>query len=238
MPMNALELIQRTVRLFGITVPPVTLVGTTDSQITSLIEILTDVGQELATRHDWNKLTSTFSFTSVNVDLQSQDFPSDWNRALPNASVWRSGSKITPLSGPCPPDVWHRLITLPGIRFPGYWRFFGGQVQIMGCPVGETVSLEYISNAWVIDADNSSTVRDTVAKDGDTFRLPERLLRLAMVWKWRSYKGLSYAEEMATFEKQLELDIASDRAARPISTNRPLVPDARAHAWPGMVVTT
>jgi len=234
MSMTALELLQRTVRLLGITDPPTSLVGSTDTQITNLLEILTDQGQDIASRHDWSKLSTTFTFVSTGVDPQSYPFASDWNRSSPVASVWRSGSKLTPLSGPCPPDVWHALLSMPGIRFPGYWRMFGGQIQIIGVPVDETVSLEYLSNGWVVDADDG-TFKDAVSKDGDTFRLPDRLLRLAVIWQWRSFKGLSYAEEMATFEKQFERDIAADRSTRPISTTSPLTPDAPNMSWPGMV---
>lgn len=235
--MTALELIQRTVRLLGITSVPASLVGTQDDQITNLLEILTDVGQDIASRHDWSKLAGTFTFTSDGGNPQSEPFVSDWNRSFPTASVWRSGSTLTPLSGPCPPDVWHQLLTMPGIRFPGYWRMFGGEIEIIGAPAGETVSVEYLSNGWVIDAD-SGAFKDTVAKDGDTFRLPDRLLRLAVIWQWRSFKGLSYAEEMATFEKQFERDIAADRSARSISTTAGFVPDAGNLAWPGIVVVS
>ncbi|WP_192248471.1 phage adaptor protein [Mesorhizobium caraganae] len=235
--MTALELLQRTVRLLGITSPPTSLVGTDDDQITNLLEILTDVGQDIASRHDWSKLAGTFSFVSDGNNSQSAPFASDWSRSFPNASVWRSGSLLVPLSGPCPPDIWHRLLTLPGIRFPGYWRMFGGEIEIIGVPASETVSVEYVSDAWVIDADDGS-FKDTVSKDGDTFRIPDRLLRLAVIWQWRSFKGLSYAEEMSTFEKQLERDIAADRSARPMSTTTPYVPDARNLAWPGLVVVS
>lgn len=233
--MTALELLQRTVRLFGITVPPTSLVGTQDDQITNLLEILTDVGQDIASRHDWSALSGTFSFTSTGANPQSEPFVADWDRSSPPASVWRSGSTLTPMSGPCPPDVWHQLITMPGIRFPGYWRMFGGNIEVIGAPVSETVSVEYLSRNWVIDQDDGS-FKDTVSKDGDTFRLPDRLLRLAVIWQWRSFKGLSYAEEMATFEKQFERDVSADRSARPISTTSSFIPDAEHLAWPGIVV--
>lgn len=233
--MTALELLQRTVRLLGITEPPTSLVGSTDPQVTNLLEILTDVGQDIASRHDWSRLGSSFTFASAGVDAQAYPLPNDWDRSSPTASVWRSGSLLTPLSGPCPPDVWHELLAMPGIRFPGYWRLFGGELQIVGIPIGETGSFEYLSNAWVTDPDDGS-FKTAVSKDSDTFRLPDRLLRLAVIWQWRSFKGLSYAEEMATFEKQLERDIAADRSARPISTTSPLTPDSPNMSWPGMIV--
>jgi hypothetical protein len=72
--MTALELLQRTCACLGITDPPVSLVGSQDPQITNLVEILTDVGQDIASRHDWSALGTTFTFTSDGSDGQSVAF--------------------------------------------------------------------------------------------------------------------------------------------------------------------
>jgi hypothetical protein len=235
MAMNALQIIQKVVRLMPITELPTTIVGVTDPQVTNLVAILSDCGQGLTTRHDWSTLGKSFSFTSTAENPQREPLPSDWGNAYPNASVWRSGSKLTPLSGPAPPDAWHRLLTLPGVRFPGYWRLFDGNLEVIGCPADETVTFEYVRNGWVVDPDDGS-IKSEVTKDGDAFLLPDRLLSLGVMWQWRSAKGLSYAEEMATFEREFELKVAADRAARPISTTWPYRPDQPLRSWPGMIV--
>jgi len=234
---TALDVIVRAVNLFGITTVPTSIVGTTDPQITNLIAILNDVGQDLSSRHNWSSLMKTMSFTSTGVDPQAEPLPSDYDRTVSNASLWRSGSDLTPLSGPCPPDVWHRLETMPGIRFPGYWRMFGGNINIIGAPVGETLTIEYLSNGWVTDGVDGS-IKIAASKDADTFLLPWRLLLLGVIWNWRSTKGLTYAEELSSFERQFERDVAADRAARPIAMDRPFRSDVDLRTWPGVVITS
>lgn len=234
---NALQIIQRVTRVMPVTDVPTTIVGVDDPQVATLVEVLNDVGEELASRHDWNTLGEVFSFTSTAENPQSVPLPSDWEKAFPNASVWRSGSKLVPLSGPCPPDAWHRLLTLPGIRFPGYWRLFQGNIEVIGAPADETVSIEYVRNGWIVDPDDGS-IKTEVTKDGDTFLFPANLIRLGVIYKWRAIKGLSYAEEKQAFEYRLELDIAADRAARPVSTAWRYKPEAPINSWPGLIIPT
>jgi hypothetical protein len=201
-----------------------------------VIQILQDVGDDLMSRHDWNALYGIFSFSTTGVDPQSVDLPGDWDHFLPNASVWRSGSKLTPLSGPCPPDIWHRLLSIPGNRFPGYWRLADDQMQIIGAPSGETASIEYIGKNWILDADGTTT-KNEIESDDDTFLLRGRLMYLGGLWNWKQSKGLGYAEDMVSYEKQLERDIAADRAARPQALNRRVDPTVPLHTFPGIVIT-
>lgn len=234
---TALQIIQRVSKVMPATDTPTTLEGNDDPQLQDLIEVLNTVGEEVVSRHDWTTLGKVFSFTSTAANPQSEPLPDDWEKAFPQADVWRSGSNLVPLSGPAPNDAWHRLLTLPGVRFPGYWRLFQGNLEIIGAPANETISIEYVRNGWIIDPDDSS-VKNEVTKDGDTFLVPANLLRLGVIYKWRASKGLSYAEEKQAFEYRLELDIAADRAARPVSTAWRYRPTAPVDSWPGLVVTS
>lgn len=230
--MNALQVLQRAVRLLPVTVVPTT-VTSADPQTANLLAIMNDVGDDIVSRHDWHTMGATFAF-DVAADPHSEPLPDDWDKAFPNASAWRSGSPVTPLSGPCSPDAWHRLLTIPNAGFPGYWRLFDGAMQVIGCAIDEIVSLDYVRNGWVSGSDGKA--RTEIMKDDDTFLIPERLLWLGAIWRWRSSKGLTYAEEMATFEYELERRIAADRAARPIKTSWPSQRDPSAFAWPGTIV--
>jgi hypothetical protein len=48
--------------------------------------------------------------------------------------------------------------------------------------------------------------------------MPERLLKLSAIWRWKQAKGLSYEEDMATFEREKIRQIARDRGPRMITT--------------------
>lgn len=232
--MDALQVIQKAVGLTNLTAVPTTITGSDDPQIVNLRAVLSDVGQDLTSRHDWNSLGRLFSFTSGSTSPHIEPLPSDWGKGYPDASVWRSGAKLFPMSGPVPPDVWHRLLVMPGIRFPGYWRPFDGNLEVIGAPEGETVSIYYVRDGWVQDANGS--VKQEVTKDDDTFLLPDRVLSLGIISRWRRYKGLSYAEEMADFEYELERQIAADRMSRPIYTTWPYRASSELRTWPGVIL--
>ena len=81
---------------------------------------------------------------------------------------------------------------------------------------------------------DDSTDKAAFTIDTDLSRLSEELLTLDLVWRWKKAKGLDYAEDLADFERQKEMDIAADRAAQPISTSRAFE-DAPDGWWPGTV---
>ncbi|MEM9054900.1 MAG: hypothetical protein AAGB16_06205, partial [Pseudomonadota bacterium] len=55
--------------------------------------------------------------------------------------------------------------------------------------------------------------------DEDTFRLDDEMLRLCAIYKWRQFKGLPYAEEMADYERKKAKVILKD-GGRPAFRSR------------------
>ena len=135
-----------------------------------------------------------------------------------------------------PSNKWQLLTSSPG-TYPGYWRPYGGGIQVQGVSLTESASVEYVSKNWILDTDGT-TGKATWAADTDTLRLPEILYVQGVRWRWKSSKGLEYAEDMATYERELERRIAADRLARPISMTRMVRFDPTRFAWPGSVVTS
>ncbi|MVB00053.1 hypothetical protein GN330_22640 [Nitratireductor sp. CAU 1489] len=232
--MSALLVIQDAVEQLPITNIPSTIEGTDDPDVVSLRAALNMTGRALVARHNWNTLGKSFAFIATGGTPQQEALPDDWRTSFSNASVWRSGSSFSPLSGPCAPDAWHRLLTVPGAGFPGYWRQFGGNLEILGVASGETLSVQYVSKGWVVPI-SGGVNKERVSKDDDAFAFPEYLLTLGTVYNWLSMKNLPYAQEMADFEHQLELDISADRAARPVNTSWPVDPMVASRTWPGII---
>lgn len=235
--MQLLEIIQRVMRSLPLSPIASAVVGSSDPTVLQLLEMLQSEGDDLVSRHEWAPLIALHSFAASGVDPQSATLPSDWSRLLVDASYWRSGSKLTPLSGPAPSDIWHRLLSMPGVRFPGYWRMYGGAVQIIGVPSGETVTGEYISNKWILASDGTTT-KQFFSADDDTPKLPERLLRLGLIWRWKQSKGLDYAEDLRNAELELERAIAADRSTKSISTRWQMRPEVPVYSWPGVITPT
>lgn len=117
-------------------------------------------------------------------------------------------------------------------------------------PVGEEASFYYISNnrvadsagllanisdAFLVDDRGSMLVDDrgnpligfdtflsksTFTDDNDVFVLPERLLTLSLMWRWRQMKRMEYAEDLTNYEIALEKAAGTDKGARILVVGR------------------
>jgi hypothetical protein len=231
-----LELVQDIIGDLPISTTVSVVVGSSDPTISQIRRLIQREGNELVSKNEWSRVLAAWTFT-VATDPQTETYPSDYERLRKRSSFWRSGSNLTPLSGPVPPDNWHYIETNAS-SFPGFWRPFGNGVEFIGVPIGETVTAEYVSKNWILAADGETT-RATWAADTDTSMLPDTLLTLGVVWRWKQSKGLEYAEDMATYERELDRRISADRSARPILTTR-VVNEGRfpPSTWPGQVATS
>ena len=211
-----------------------TVVGNTEPLIAQLLEIMQEEGDEMMQCHDWSELYKTWTMTLV-TDPDEITFESDHDRYVKNADFWRSGSDVSPLSGPVSSDDWHYIVDISG-NYPGYWRPIRLGIEITGVPLDETVDVEYISKNWIIDLDGS-TGKAAFAADTDTIIFDENMFKAGIRWRWKQSKGLAYAEDMETYERLKEKRIAADRAARPMPTNRSITERYKAagYSWPGQV---
>jgi hypothetical protein len=74
---------------------------------------------------------------------------------------------------------------------------------------------------------------DRFMADGDSFRLDERLLKLAMIWRWKSQKGTAYAEDMSTYGDALNALSGADQPAPIIIGRVPMMRGVSlAYPWP------
>ena len=223
---------------------PTTVVGNSDPQVRQLLELLQEEGDELTERHQWSQMYGYWQFVVTNALTQPgvpgsvynfASFPSDYNRLDLDASLFRSDTQLTPMSGPVPNDSWWRLLTIPG-TFPGYWRLVDGGMETIGAATGVTCTIPYVSNSWILNT-NGVTTYNLWQSDTDTPRINDNLFVLGGRWRWKQSKGLDYAEDMATYEKWLERAIAGDRAARPIATAKEIMQtDLSKYTWPGTII--
>ena len=118
------------------------------------------------------------------------------------------------MRGPVSTQEWQWLLVHQSGGYAGYWRLVGGKMQIRPAPAaGQTYSLEYLSRNWIMSGGAPAA---TWATDADTARIPERLLTLGLIWRWKRSIGLDYSEEMATYEREVERACSRDRGLKPI----------------------
>jgi hypothetical protein len=176
--------------------------------------------------YDWQALTKRAIVTG-DGSATAFDLPDDYDRMVLKTNLASSASNID-LVRARDLDQWDYFQNHMSTTVPGYWMIMGGQIQILPAPAtGVTHSYYYISKN-VVGGNKSA-----FSTDADTFVLPERLLTLSVIWRWRASKRLEYAEDMQNFEIALGEEIGSDKGSRILIAGVQRVPYNVRTAYPG-----
>lgn len=178
-----------------------------------IADLVTEVARDVCKSHDWQALTGFASFSGDGVTT-AFDFPADYDRMtlnsdLQDSTAWAWGYQaITDLNT----FLWR---SENGFQpFPGGWIIYGGQFHFEPAPAsGATAQFPYIKKDFARDADTLA-MKDEFTKDTDTFLLPERLLTLGLVWRWRENKKLDFTGDQEAFMKAISEYAAKDRGSR------------------------
>lgn len=224
--MSVVSVCQEAAAFLGISIPAV-VVGATDREVIELRATLNEAAAALAEAHPWQTLTTLQSY-SGDGSTEAFALPSDYHFMPKDSQLW-----TTRLDGPMyhvvNPNDWREINERNYEFVRGVWTLIGDEILIKPAPESsETVTFYYQSRSvWDGAAKTAEPVADT-----DTFRLNDRLLKLGIIWNWRQYKGLSYAEDMQTYEHALADAIERDRGARVLKRGPGRVPGGLRTAYP------
>lgn len=184
--------------------------------------------------HEWQKLKILKSHAGNGVTT-AFDLPADYDRMLKKGWIHSTTWKNANYAPVTDEDEWLYLQDTNISGTPGKWIILGGQLQFFPPPpTGETARYYYISKYVVVAADGTTT-KEKFTLDADVFRLSERLLTLALIWRWRSLKRMEYSEDMTNYEIALAEEVGTDKGAKPIVVGRQRVPSGQAMAYPGVL---
>lgn len=213
---------------------PAAIVTATDPTAKLFLRLAQQEGRELARRHDWQALKVDYTFTST-ASEQQPAFPADFDRLVPMGELWDRTANLL-YSGPVDDMIWGRLKGLPlNVGMPGYWRLIGGRLHVFPAPpAGHTFALPYISAHWVRPVSGSNQPNFTL--DTDSALIPEYLIALGIVWRFKRARGLDYADDLATYEREVEAAAARDRGLGPIVLSKPRRDALPPYTWPGTII--
>lgn len=216
---------------------PSYIVGSTDLVAQQLLRFANQTGKELAKDHDWQTLIVERTLTTVATVTQSGSLPSaSYGRMLYNPEIWNRSINQR-YAGPTPQRSWQQLKCGLSGGVAGWWRILGGELCIYPAPTaGQTVAFEYMDKRWVVSA--AGAFQEAFLADTDSPRIADdELFTLALVWRWRHSKGFSqYAEDMASFEREKERAMSSDRAQGRLRADAGDVDDyPHAPGWNGTI---
>jgi hypothetical protein len=194
-----------------------------------------DNANEMAQRiggdyRNWTMLRKSTTMLGDGV-TEAFNIPADYKRMLQSSHVWRSTDTRQPMRFIPDTDEWLQRRAAGDYDAWGEWTIYGGQMHIapvMG--VGTTARYSYLDKNTVALA--SGGFGDRFMADDDTYRLDERILKLGMIWNWKSQKGSPYAEDMGTYSDAIAMAFGSDSPAPVIIGSLPMSANARiAYPW-------
>jgi hypothetical protein len=217
------------VQLWGRELP--TLFSSTEQEVMELRTLLHDVAEDIGKAYDWPILIVKHSINGDGVDT-SFPLPVDYDRMPIKSNLYSTRSQL-PLARVHDIDQWLEFEITPVVGYPGYWMLLGGEVQIKpALATGENFRFYYVSNRVWTDG----TPKERATQDGDRFRLPERLITMGLIWRWRQMKRLEYGEDMASYQAALEQETARAKGSRILKVGRPRISRGVVLAYPGEVV--
>jgi hypothetical protein len=177
-----------------------------------LCDLINEVAQDVAKYQDWQALVRIGTIAGDGTTAAFA-LPADYDRMLVNTDVadlsswfWGYGSYT---------DINAFLYDeARGFNaWPGGWIIFGDRLRFSPAPSEtQTATFPYVSKYWARSA--ALVDKDGFTADDDTFLLPERLLTLGLVWRWRADKGLDGTGDEEAFIKALDEYGAKDKGSR------------------------
>ena len=227
---TCLSIVQAITGRLSLTVPT-QAIGNTDTQITNILALCNEEGQELAARHEWTGLQTEATFTTIAAENQgAMETIAPGLGYIINDTIWNRTLR-RPVYGPKTAQGWQQN---KAFAINGPWSNFrvkGGYLYMYPIPAaGQTCVFEYTTRNWCTDS-TGATGREEWGADTDIPRLEWNLLVLGTIWRWKKLKGFEYAEDFNTYERRCQDAMGKDGSKDWLSTS-----NTKYDIMPGIVV--
>lgn len=213
---TVVDIVQRAARTLGIPKPQA-VAGSSDPQVQQLAQVLLDEIEDAGGRHDWSVLKRSYTWTvgttgTLVNGVATLPWPSDFGRipaeeGIRHGRFWHVQRQQT-LMGPVAGTDWDDMTSgLAGV-LGAYWRPWTTGIQVVGATAADTIRFGYQSRFALTSPQGAD--QDDVVTDADLVLLPAFQTRLGVIWRWRQRKGLDYAEDLASYERELEQNTSFD----------------------------
>lgn len=212
---------------------PDAVFSSTEQIAVEIAALANEAAADIAAAHDWQVLTKLHTISGDGV-TQDWSLPDDYDRMV-NGTAIHSGTWVWQRYDDAGTlDNWLDLQALLPAIPPGYWVILQNNLSFL--PVvssGDEAKFYYIRNTWALSA--GGTPKTAFDRDDDSFALNERVLTLALIWRWKSMKGMTYDEDIKNYDIALSQAMARDKGSRVIRSGRSRIPGLNtriAYPWP------
>lgn len=177
-------------------------ISSSDFDISQIREFMNQAGEDIAKRAEWSGL---YSSDTVSGSVSSHTLPTDFQEMGERGGVYlnKTEGTFTPVRPCVDPTMWTFLVQRPSSEI--YYMIRGGNLEFSDELDSDGAKFDYVSTYWV------GGTKAAVTANSDTFKIPERLIRLGTVWRWMREKGKPYDDLVAEFEADLVQEIKSNR---------------------------
>ncbi|MGN6768273.1 MAG: phage adaptor protein [Rhizobiaceae bacterium] len=210
---------------------PAAVVSSTDTICVEMTALAQEAAVEIAKDNDWQKL---ISFGEIMADGMSEayDLPADYDRMVQASDLYDPSNWFWGYRHVSDLNEWMAL-KVSGYAFiqPGVWTMYGGQFHFMPTPeAGRKAQFAYVKNTIFLS--QAMQPKAAITSDNDSFVLGDRLLTLALIWKWLSLKRMDYQQEMDDYNLAISQEETRDKGARVIRKGSRHRPFNASIAWP------
>ncbi len=164
-----------------------------------MADLSNEVAADIAASHQWSALTKIAALAGGD-GTTAFDLPADYDRMLTGSGVQDASAPFWGYDHILSADEWVQRLNDGYTGALKGWIILGGQIQFNPAASG-TINFPYISTYWAKTA--AGVPKGAFSADTDTFFLPDRLMTLGLIWRWREQKGFEYAEDMQNYETAL-----------------------------------
>ncbi len=183
---------------------PASVIGSNDTRVLELLSMANRTGEELARRYDWQELTNEVVFTASGTISQgyAASIAVDFGRFV-DQTFWDRSQRL-PITGPATAQEWQSDLSFAIVAPPYKFIVQAGILKVgpTALPNTDTLVFNYITKYWC--QSSAGAGQTAFAADTDTTKVPEELFKLELIWRWKSSKGLAYAEDLESAEEQIE----------------------------------
>lgn len=208
--MSLLTVVRNVCQAIGKT-PPTVVANSNDATILELFVLSSKSGQELVRGYDFPEMLSNAEFLALSAEYQGDIIGlsasavvanCDYERMVPD-TFW-DRTIIRKVLGPMTPAEWSQLKANNVIPNPLRFIVIGKGLYIgpnTGPAAGDTLAFMYFSNKWCQSA--AGVRQKTWVADTDLGVIPEQILELDLIWRWKQAKSLAYAEDLETAQRAI-----------------------------------
>lgn len=179
---------------------PTTFYGSAETFEMEIADLANEVATDIAKYQDWQALTTVYEIAGDGSTVM-YDLPADYDRMLINSDVQAPSNWVW---GYRPFTDLNTFLFEQARGFspyPGGWIIYSNKLRFSPAP-STTAMFPYITLNYAKDSDGNG--KPAFTSDNDTFVLPERLLKLGLIWRWRENKKLDASGDQEAFVKAIE----------------------------------